>query len=55
MTVALKYECDSTQKINQQEIREMVLSGVKQIEQGKTTEFYTVCDRLEKKYGDATV
>lgn len=32
----------------------MVLDGLKQVGEGKTKDFDSVCDRLEKKYIDAT-
>ncbi len=39
----------------QQKIRQLVLEGLTQIKEGKTKEFNTVCDRLEKKYASAEV
>ncbi len=39
----------------QAEVRTMVLSGVKQVEEGQTKDFNEVCDRLEKKYADAAI
>ena len=32
------------------EVRNLVMSGLEQIKQGKTKDFEAVCDRLEKKY-----
>ena len=37
------------------EVRELVMAGLEQIKEGKTKEFNTVCDRLEKKYGDEAI
>lgn len=34
------------------EVYEFVMAGLKQIKEGKTKSFNTVCDRLEKKYKD---
>lgn len=39
----------------QLEARKLVLDGLKQIDEGKTKDFNTVCDRLEKKYRDAAL
>lgn len=39
----------------QREVRQLVSEGLKQVREGKTMDFNTVCDRLEKKYTDATV
>ncbi len=39
----------------QSEVRNLVLDGLKQIDEGKTKDFNTVCDRLEKKYRDAAL
>lgn len=33
------------------EVRNLVLAGLEQIKEGKTKDFNSVCDRLEKKYG----
>lgn len=40
---------------NPLEVREFVLAGLEQIKEGKTKDFNTVCDRLEKKYRNETV
>ncbi len=34
------------------EVRELVMAGLEKIKDGKTKDFNTVCDRLEKKYRD---
>lgn len=38
----------------QSEFRKHVLDGLKQVKEGNTKDFNTVCDRLEQKYIDAT-
>ena len=35
---------------HQKEVRNLVMAGLEQIKEGKTKDFNTVCDRLEKKY-----
>lgn len=35
---------------NKEEVHNLVLGGLEQIKQGKTKDFDTVCDRVEKKY-----
>ncbi len=35
------------------EVRNLVEAGHEQAQQGKTKDFSSVCDRLEKKYSDA--
>lgn len=35
---------------NNNEVRNLVLAGVEQINEGKTKDFNLVCDRLENKY-----
>ena len=39
----------------QAEARRLVTAGLAQIKEGKTKDFYTVSDRLEKKYRSGTV
>lgn len=34
----------------EKEIRQLVMDGLNQIKEGKTKDFNTVCDRLEKQY-----
>jgi hypothetical protein len=38
-----------------QEVRELVIAGLEQMKEGKTKDFNTVCDRLEKKYRDEAI
>ena len=37
------------------EVHELVMAGLEQIKEGKTKDFNTVCDRLEKKYRDEAI
>ena len=39
-------------KDNETEVRNLVMAGVKQAEQGKVKDFNSVCERLKKKYRD---
>lgn len=39
----------------QREVRNFVMAGLEQIKAGKTKDFNTVCDRLEKKYTAAVI
>lgn len=39
----------------QEDVRSLVKAGLEQIDEGKTSDFYSVCDRLEKKYLGATI
>lgn len=55
MAVAVKDNYNVALKKLQKEVRNMVLSGLENIKEGKTKDFNKVCDRLEKKYRDATV
>jgi len=55
MAVTAKQETVSTHEVYQQEVRDMVMAGLNQIKEGKTKDFNTVCDRLEKKYRDAAL
>ena len=42
-------------KEQQKEVREMVLAGLGQIQEGRTKDLDEVCDRLEKKYRNASI
>lgn len=39
----------------QRKVRNLVLDGLEQIKEGKVKDFNTVCDRLEKKYTNASI
>ena len=50
MVVAVKKDCQRTLEEQKKEVRSLVLAGLEQIKEGKTKDFNSVCDRLEKKY-----
>ena len=50
MAVALKEDYQRALDEQKKEVQELVLAGLEQIKEGKTKDFNTVCDRLEKKY-----
>ena len=55
MNVALKENYQDALVEQKKEVRELVMAGLEQIKEGKTDDFNTVCNRLEKKYRDAAV
>ena len=55
MAVALKEDYQRALDEQKQEVRELVMAGLEQIKEGKTKDFNTVCDRLEKKYRDEAI
>ena len=55
MAVALKEDYQRALDEQKKEVRELVMAGLEQIKEGKTKDFNTVCDRLEKKYRDEAV
>ena len=55
MAVALKEDYQKALDEQKKEVRELVMAGLEQIKDGKTKDFHTVCDRLEKKYRDEAV
>lgn len=55
MNVALKENYQEALAEQKKEVRELVMAGLEQIKEGKTDDFNTVCNRLEKKYRDAAV
>lgn len=50
METALKNDYQTALKEQKQEVRALVMAGLEQVKEGKTKDFDTVCDRLEKKY-----
>lgn len=50
MSVVLKEEYENLLDEQMKEVRELVMAGIEQINEGKTKDFNAVCDRLEKKY-----
>lgn len=54
MEVAVKQNYAKALEQQQSEVRQFVMDGMKQVKEGKTKDFNAVCDRLEKKYVNAT-
>lgn len=50
MAAVLKEDYQRALHEQKKEVRELVMAGLEQIKEGKTKDFYAVCDRLEKKY-----
>ncbi len=53
MEAAIKYDASAIKaniEENQKEVRNLVLAGLQQVTEGKTKDFNSVCERLEKKY-----
>lgn len=55
MAVALKEDYQQALDEQKKEVRELVMAGLEQIKEGKTKDFNTVSDRLEKKYRDEAI
>ena len=55
MAVALNEDYQKALEEQKKEVRELVIAGLEQVKEWKTKDFNTVCDRLEKKYRDATI
>ena len=55
MAVAAREEYKTALQEQRLEVQEMVLAGLKQVQEGKVKDFNEVCDRLEKKYKNAAV
>lgn len=52
---SLKNDYQKVLDEQKKEVRELVMAGLEQIKEGKTKDFNTVCDRLEKKYKDEAI
>lgn len=52
MEATLKNDYQSALNEQKKEVRDLVMAGLEQIKDGKTKDFNTVCDRLEKKYAE---
>ena len=50
MTVSVKADYQRALNEQKKEVRGLVMAGIEQIKEGKTSDFNAVCDRLEKKY-----
>ena len=55
MAVALKEDYQRALDEQKKEVLKLVMAGLEQIKEGKTKDFHTVCDRLEKKYRDEAI
>lgn len=55
MAVELKEDYQRALDEQKKEVREFVMAGLEQIKEGKTKDFNTVCNRLEKKYRDEAI
>ena len=55
MAVALKEDYQRALDEQKKEVQKLVMAGLEQIKEGKTKDFNTVCDRLEKKYRDEAI
>ena len=55
MAVTAKKDYQKIMIEHNQEVRNLVLEGLQQIQEGKTKDFNKVCERLEQKYGDDEV
>ena len=55
--MAVEAKADYQKALNEQkkEVRSIVMAGLEQIKEGKTKDFNTVCDRLEKKYRNEAI
>ena len=55
MAVALRQDCRKALDEQNKEVQNLVLAGLEQIKEGKTQNFDSVCDRLEKKYKNEAI
>ena len=55
MAVTVKKDYQKILIEHNQEVRNLVMEGLQQIQEGKTNDFNAVCERLEHKYGDEEV
>ena len=55
MAVALRRDYRKALDEQKKEVQNLVLAGLEQIKEGKTQDFDSVCDRLEKKYKNETI
>lgn len=55
MAVEAKNDYQKALEEQEIEVRNLVLAGLEQIKEGKTKDFNSVCDRLEKKYRDEAI
>lgn len=55
MEVTVKKDYQIALEEQKVEVRNLVLAGLDQIKEGKTKDFNSVCDRLEKKYKNEAI
>ena len=55
MEVAVKKDYQIALEEQKVDVRNLVLAGLDQIKEGKTKDFNSVCDRLEKKYKNEAI
>lgn len=55
MAVVLKRDYQKALDEQKEEVRGLVMDGLERIKEGKTKDFNTVCDRLEKKYRNEAI
>lgn len=55
MAVALRREYKKAMNEENKDVQNLVLAGLEQIKEGKTQNFNSVCDRLEKKYKNEAI
>lgn len=55
MAVAVKGDYQLALEEQKAEVRNLVFAGLEQIKEGKTKDFNSVCDRLEKKYTNEVI
>ncbi|RKI79421.1 hypothetical protein D7V90_15455 [bacterium 1xD42-87] len=55
MAVAVKKDYQTALEEQKAEVRNLVIAGLDQIKEGKTKDFNSVCDRLEKKYKNEAI
>ena len=55
MALAMNNQYNAVLEEQQKGVREMVLAGLGQIQEGRTKDLNEVCDRLEKKYRNASI
>lgn len=50
MAIAVKNDYQTALNEQKKEVRSLVMAGLEQVKKGRTKDFHSVCDRLEKKY-----
>ncbi len=55
MMTAVKKDYQQALDAQKKEVCDLVMAGLEQVKEGKTKDFHTVCDRLEKKYRNEAI